>query len=230
MDLFTSLEKYLIQSKTQIPILGFILNLIFTGALSFVLKKVYIKYGSSLSNRRSFGNNFQIIAMTTMLIITIVKSSLALSLGLVGALSIIRFRAAIKEPEELGYLFIAISIGLGFGASQGSITFLALIIIISIIILTNNQARKDNVNNTLNLTIISEKPKGINLEEITKIINKYCSGVIIKRLDESSKILEVSFLVQFENYNKLIQTKENLQKIDKNINITYLDTSQISLS
>ncbi len=39
MDLFTSFEEYLIQSKTQIPILGFILNLIFTGALSFVLKK-----------------------------------------------------------------------------------------------------------------------------------------------------------------------------------------------
>ena len=50
--------------------------------------------------------------MTTMLIISIVKSSLALSLGLVGALSIIRFRAAIKEPEELAYLFLAIGISI----------------------------------------------------------------------------------------------------------------------
>ena len=41
---------------------------------------------------------------------------LALSLGLVGALSIVRFRAAIKEPEELAYLFLTISVGLGFGA------------------------------------------------------------------------------------------------------------------
>ena len=70
-----------------------------------------------------------------MLIITIVKSSLALSLGLVGALSIIRFRAAIKEPEELAYLFISISIGLGFGANQAIITTLAFIIIILVIIL-----------------------------------------------------------------------------------------------
>jgi hypothetical protein len=58
------------------------------------------------------------ITMTTMLIITIVKASLALSLGLVGALSIVRFRAAIKEPEELAYLFLAIAIGLDFGAGQ----------------------------------------------------------------------------------------------------------------
>ena len=45
--------------------------------------------------------------MTTMVVITIVKSSLALSLGLVGALSIVRFRAAIKEPEELAFYFFS---------------------------------------------------------------------------------------------------------------------------
>ena len=46
---------------------------------------------------------FFVLSLTTMIIITIVKSSLALSLGLVGALSIVRFRTAIKEPEELAY-------------------------------------------------------------------------------------------------------------------------------
>ena len=48
-----------------------------------------------------------------MLIITVVKTSLALSLGLVGALSIVRFRSAIKDPEELLYLFFSIAIGIG---------------------------------------------------------------------------------------------------------------------
>ena len=48
----------------------------------------------------------------------IVKNSIALSLGLVGALSIVRFRAAIKEPEELTYLFLVIATGLGTGSGQ----------------------------------------------------------------------------------------------------------------
>ena len=52
-----------------------------------------------------------------MLIIFVVKSSLALSLGLVGALSIVRFRSAIKEPEELTFLFLNIALGIGFGAN-----------------------------------------------------------------------------------------------------------------
>ena len=64
------------------------------------------------------------------------KSSLALSLGLVGALSIVRFRTPIKEPEELAYLFISIAMGLGLGANQilatvvagpGILAFMAII-------------------------------------------------------------------------------------------------------
>ena len=51
---------------------------------------------------------------------------LALSLGLVGALSIVRFRTAIKEPEELAFLFFAIGLGIGLGDNQRLITLLAL--------------------------------------------------------------------------------------------------------
>ena len=67
------------------------------------------------------------MGITTTIVITIVKSSLALSLGLVGALSIVRFRAAIKEPEELVYLFLIISTGLGCGAGQIKITFIGIL-------------------------------------------------------------------------------------------------------
>src|SRR4051794_22120745 len=110
--------EFLTTQSAQIPLNEFILNLILTALLAFILGQVYVKFASALSNRDLFARNFVVLAMTTMLIISIVKSSLALSLGLVGALSIVRFRAAIKEPEELAYLFLAISVGLGFGASQ----------------------------------------------------------------------------------------------------------------
>ena len=91
-------EDFLTNSQTNIPLLGFVLNLFLSGILALGLRWVYIKYGNSLSNRKKFSRNFLLLTMVTMLIITIVKSSLALSLGLVGALSIVRFRAAIKEP------------------------------------------------------------------------------------------------------------------------------------
>ena len=115
--MFESFEEFLSVSRAQIPAIWFIINLSLAAILALILSQIYIRYGISLSNRRIFSRNFLLITMTTMLIITIVKSSLALSLGLVGALSIIRFRAAIKEPEQIVFLFLLIGISISVGAN-----------------------------------------------------------------------------------------------------------------
>jgi uncharacterized membrane protein YhiD involved in acid resistance len=81
-----------------------------------------------MNNRAQFANSFLLLGMTTCVIIIVVKYSLALSLGLVGALSIVRFRAAIKDPEEITVLFLVIAIGLSFGANQYPIGILIAII------------------------------------------------------------------------------------------------------
>ena len=227
MDIFKTFEEYLAQSQAQIPIIGFILNLIFSGALAIILQQVYIRYGNTLSNRRLFSKTLLMIAMTTMLIITIVKSSLALSLGLVGALSIIRFRAAIKEPEELAYLFLAISIGLGFGANQGSITTVAFAIILAVIVITRKNQFNDSNYNSLHLTIMSHNPREVDLVDIIEILNKYCSRADIKRLDESDEVFEASFLVEYDGYKNLIATKKAIQKLNDKLKFTFLDNKNI---
>lgn len=78
----------------------------------------YIHFARVLTNKKKFAHVLTALAVTTFLVITVVKTSLALSLGLVGALSIIRFRTPVKEAEELAYLFMAIAIGLGIGAEK----------------------------------------------------------------------------------------------------------------
>ncbi len=90
--------------------------------LALLLRWHFERFGSTLTNRMEFAQVFPFILLTTVLIITVVKSSLALSLGLVGALSIVRFRTPIKEPEELAYLFLAIGVGLGLGANEPGVT------------------------------------------------------------------------------------------------------------
>src|SRR5688500_14983161 len=100
----------------SLPVL--LLNLSLGLIVSLLLAWYYIRYGSSLSNRTHFAAILPLLTLITLLVISVVKSSLALSLGLVGALSIVRFRTAIKDPEELIFLFFAIAMGLGFGADQ----------------------------------------------------------------------------------------------------------------
>ena len=222
--MFQSFEEFLAVSSTQIPVLGFITNLILTAVLALILSSIYVRYGNSLSNRRLFSRNFLLITMTTMLIISVVKSSLALSLGLVGALSIIRFRAAIKEPEELAYLFLAIGIGLGFGANQGVITVVAFAIITVITILVGKFSHKTYENQNLNLTVISYNPPKIGVDKIVDTLSGYCSAVNLRRLDETKEIVEASFLVEFRNFEQLNKAKIALQELDDSLKFSFLDS------
>ena len=118
----TTFEKFLATEYIHVSLLEFVINILITAILAELLAYVYNKFSKSFSDRKLISSNFVYVAMTTMLIFTVVKSSLALSLGLVGALSIVRFRTAIKDPEELSYLFLSIAIGLGLGANQRYIT------------------------------------------------------------------------------------------------------------
>ena len=175
----TSFADFLSTQSVQIPLLGFVFNLLLASLLAMCLSYMYTKYGKSISNRKLFANQFVLLSMITMLIITIVKSSLALSLGLVGALSIVRYRAAIKEPEELTYLFLAIAIGLGTGADQRLITVVAFVIISSILIIRSILTTKDYADNNLFLTLIDEDSK-LSMNEILTILNKHCLQVDLK--------------------------------------------------
>ena len=101
-----------------IPIYHFPLMIVIALALTSAMRWAYIKFSTQISEKHHFSLNFIYLALIVLLIISVVKSSLALSLGLVGALSIVRFRTAIKNPEELIFLFLSIGIGVGLGAGK----------------------------------------------------------------------------------------------------------------
>lgn len=101
------------------------LGLLLAVAWSFVVSKST----RLVVDTRQFLPIFILLIPSMILIISIIKSSIALSLGLVGALSIVRFRTPIKEPEELLYLFVAIAVGLGLGANQLMATLIGFIAI-----------------------------------------------------------------------------------------------------
>ena len=216
-------EDFLGASEANIPLFGFILNIILSAILAILLSWLYARYGNSLSNRKQFGRNFLLITLTTVLVISIVKSSLALSLGLVGALSIIRFRAAIKEPEELAYLFLAIAIGLGFGANQTAVTIVAFMIISMILIIAKKFSKKFHDNQNLHLTVQSKDPDKISIGTILKVLENNCEVVDLRRLDETNKIIEASLMVELKNIDQLSKANGELQNLDDNVKVTFLD-------
>jgi len=214
-------EQFLVGQPAQIDIPYLVIALILAAILAFILSKIYIYYGTSISNRKRFSSNFILLTMTTTLIIIVVKSSLALSLGLVGALSIVRFRAAIKEPEELAFLFLAISMGLGLGAGQ-LVTTLIAFVIISLFIYGRHFFHKKDENQNLYLTVSG---KSIKLKSIVEVLRKNCASVSLKRFDQSDNSLEASFLVDLDSFDDLEKSKQELELLSKSVKIIYLDKS-----
>ena len=215
---FTDLSTF----SSNINILDFVVNMLISALLSSFLAKYYSLYGHSLSNRESFSRNFVLLTITTMLIISIVKSSLALSLGLVGALSIVRFRTAIKEPEELSYLFLAIAIGLGMGADQRLITIVSFSLILLIITLKNRYTKTSyKYDQSLYLSLSGNAD--IDLDSVINILEKYCVTINLRRYDNGLNNFETTFLIEIESYSKLILLKNELTDSFDSVDISFMD-------
>lgn len=227
MNKAMTFQEFLATQSVQVSPIGFLVNLLLAFLLSWILGAVYVRFGRSLSNRHAFASNFPLITMTTMLVISIVKSSLALSLGLVGALSIVRFRAAIKEPEELSYLFLSIAVGLGLGADQRAITLVAFVLIVGIQSLRHVATRRQERTN-LFLSIASRGSARPKLEEVVEVLRRHCAGVQLRRFDETPEGLETTFQVELDRFEALEQCKSALQQLNGAFHITFLDHQGIA--
>jgi hypothetical protein len=221
------LFDFIPQSVTTTTFLSFTLNLLGAGISSFLLGLFYTKYGTSLSNRGKMAVSFSALSMTTMLVISIIKSNLALSLGLVGALSIVRFRAAIKEPEELIFLFLNISIGIGFGANQGLVTVFSIPIICMAIYIHERYRRgnTDVATNSLFLTVSSIK-NDFDMPSLLHQLEKHCQAVDFKRFSKQGENYQASFIVVFENMDHLNDFQKNFIGDGKS-NISIIENTTI---
>ncbi|MCH2215912.1 MAG: DUF4956 domain-containing protein [Flavobacteriales bacterium] len=221
-DKWNLFQKFLIVENENISIEDFLINAVLIVLLSGILGWTYQKVAKSLSNKKDFSSNFMVLAFTTMLIITIVKSSLALSLGLVGALSIVRFRAAIKEPEELSFLFFAISIGLGLGANQVYIVLIAFVVFMAILWGRHFFQKKESIN-TMFLNIDSDLKDGITLDKVSDLLKTHFSKHQLKRFDEQGESLEMSFVIEAKKPENLEKFRAELRGSFPNSNLSFLD-------
>jgi hypothetical protein len=170
------------------------INMLLAIVLSSVVAWYYTVYGRSLSNRGRLASILPVLAMIIVLIISVVKSSLALSLGLVGALSIVRYRTAIKEPEELMYIFMAIAIGVGLGADQRWPTVLASsIILIYLLIRAFLRPRPARSNLFLNISAAdTENAFG----KVNDLLRQYTEAADLRRLDQHDSSFEATYLIK----------------------------------
>ncbi len=215
-------EKYIEEFNNNIPFDEFLLNILVVALLVSLLRWFYIRYGNAISNRRKFSANFLPLALGTLLIIMIVKSSIALSLGLVGALSIVRFRAAIKDPEELTYLFFAIGLGLAGGANQPVLAIVAFAIITFLLfihkLITGREVFRQEDRMYVNISTDL-----VELGPITKLLTEIFPYVELKRLDTLDQGLDVSFICKAESMEQLDQVMKKVGALSEKTRLSIVD-------
>jgi uncharacterized membrane protein YhiD involved in acid resistance len=205
-----------------------LIALILGTGLSFVLAWHYMKLGRTLSNRSRVAYAIPIITLTIILIISVVKSSIALSLGLVGALSIVRFRTPIKEPEELAYLFVSIGIGIGLGSGQTAPTVTATVMIL--LVMTGRAlfwARDKNHNLYVNIDVRSAGLDGkVDYRKITELLAPNVESAVLRRLDVGSDFLQATLYVKCKGDEALAKAVESLKEaLPESTTVTFIEQS-----
>ena len=219
-----------ITSDAPLSIITLLLNLGIGVLLSILVRWHFIKFGSTLSNREEFTQVFPFVLLTTVLIISVVKSSLALSLGLVGALSIVRFRTPIKEPEELAYLFICIAMGLGLGANQTLPSVVAGPAIL-LVMAAFKRVGTTNKNKNFYLSLDwqgqgSEFPDKY-LERLNDTISKHAKSSDLRRFDFREESLEVTYFLDIADTENLNALVDELRTTYPKIGVTFLDQNRL---
>ena len=206
----------------QLDITANLFNYMLCIILSFIVRSFYIKFSYSLTGKTHIASVMPILSSVIFTVIVVVKSSLALSLGLVGALSIVRFRTPIKEPEELVYLFLIISVGLGFGAGYSLITTVFTILTLIIVYFFIYRNKIVGKSNEFNI-VLDWSNQDIKFYEIIEELTNFCDSVKLLRIDSLKLDQTAVILVSPSEGISIDDLIESLKKKDRDINISFFE-------
>lgn len=161
-----------LENVTQFSILDTFIGMLFALIIGLFIFMVYKKTFNGVMYSTGFALTLIGLSLVTTLVIMAVTSNVVLSLGMVGALSIVRFRAAIKEPMEIVYLFWAIAIGIVIGAGMIPLAVIGSAIIGIILILFANRKIHENPY-ILIINCSDEKAEEAALELVKKSVERF---------------------------------------------------------
>jgi len=207
-----------------ISIVDLTINLLIGMGLSLILAAYYMRFGRTYSDRTNHARILPVLAVTTLLVITVVKSSLALSLGLVGALSIVRFRTPIKEPEELVYLFLAIAIGLGLGANQRIATVVSIpLILLLLLIPIYWRGRKPHQNTFMMISLPNAFTGRETLDMMIEDVGKYATQVDLRRYEVRDDFIQMTLYVSAPNAQSIADITDAVRSRIPETEITFVE-------
>ncbi|OGH59387.1 MAG: hypothetical protein A2725_00990 [Candidatus Magasanikbacteria bacterium RIFCSPHIGHO2_01_FULL_33_34] len=180
-----------------------VLNIVLTFVLSFVIAMVYKKTHKGLSYSQSFVFTLVLMSVIVSVVMMVIGNSLARAFGLLGAFSIIRFRTAVKDTKDTGYIFFALAIGMAVGTGSYSIAVIGTVLILLIILILDKinfgSMRKHEY--LLSFVVNHDEGAGNSFESVFKkhLKNSMLLNINSKR---DGKASEMTYHASFVDENK----------------------------
>lgn len=208
------LLKYLIENNVGISVTQILISMCITVLLSMFIYWVYKKTYSGVMYSKNFNITIMLISTVTSMVMMIIGSNLALSLGMVGALSIIRFRSAIKDPKDIGFLFWGIAVGLSTGTGIYIIGIIGSIFIAFLLFIFDRGIYNDNC------YLLIVKGNDINFDKIESIIKEHTSKFNLKMKNSTDIFTEATYEIKLKRNedNEILRALKTIENII-NINI-----------
>lgn len=214
-DIFKS---SILEKTSNFSIIDSIIGLLVAFIVGVFIYYVYKRTFSGVIYSNTFNISLIIISMATALIIIGISSNVLLSLGMVGALSIVRFRTPIKDPMDLVYLFWAIVSGILCGAGFILLVIIGAILIGLVLILFTNRIKVENPY----LLVVKYSNEKIE-DALTKTITEHTKKFSIKSKSVMpGNELELTYEIQVkENESSFINTISKLDGVQSAIMLSY---------
>jgi len=210
-DIFSKSFLSLQNNIEKFSAFDILLNISASFLIGLFIYYIYKKTFKGVLYQKSFAVSLIAIAMIVTLIIMTISGNLVLSLGMVGALSIVRFRTPIKDPVDLVFIFWAISIGIANGVSYYTISLIGSIVI-SIFLLFMNK----NSDNNESYLLILHLNNSSDFNNIIKVVKESVEKYVIKSKTVTESYTEIILEIKLKknnfNFIEEIQKEYNIAK------------------
>ena len=199
-----------IQSTNTITSAGaVILNMGITMLVAMFIYWVYKKTYTGVMYSKNFNITLLLTSMVTAMVMMVIGTNLALSLGMVGALSIVRFRSAIKDPRDIGFIFWGISAGLAAGTGSYVISIIGSLFIAIILL---SFSRTSFVDYPYLLVV---KGAEIDEDKLKFLLRAYAQKYCLRMKNNTPSTSEIVYEVKFEEGKDkdLIKGIKEIEKI-----------------
>jgi len=167
----------------QVGMGGYLIVLAASLASSFLISALYLKFYGSRATGSQIHRAFPLIGLSVTAIFTSIQFSLPLSLGLLGALSIVRFRTPIKEPEEIGFIMLVIASSIA--VATFSISFLLILLLFAIAALYIQRSGFRLVNRTLDDGMVLLSLPSVRYQQVSGEIRDFLNRELVQPRVES---------------------------------------------